>query len=160
MRRAISLVEMIIASLVLATLGLAIYENLAQATRGVAADRLTEAKRHLVLDVLERFSQTYTDLPAQFPPRPPYRKELTIDETFELVAIPEAERPTLKAILTAGKVEGFTISWEPRMAAGRGVKELALRLDALSCLARVAGDSPGARIESFRLSFARGTVGQ
>ena len=161
MRRGISLVEMMIATLVLATLGLAIYENLVQTTRGVAADRLTEAKRHLVLDLLERYSQTYTELPALFQgEKKPYRKELTIDQTFDIVAIPEKERATLKAILTSGKVEGFTLSWEPRMVSGRGAKEAALRLDALWCLARTAGDSPGAKVESFRLSYARGKVGE
>lgn len=160
-RRAISLVEMLIASLVLATLGLAIYENLIQTTRGVNTDRLTEAKRHLTLDLLERFSQTYTDLPHLFQgEKAPYIKQLTIDQTFEVLGIQDPEARTLKAILVAGKVEGFTLTWTPRQASGRGNKAAALRLDALWVQAVVAGDSPGARIESFRLSCARGQVGE
>lgn len=152
---------MLIAALVLATLGLAIYDNLIQVTRGVTADRLTEAKRHIVLDMLERFSQTYTDLPAVFHGQPqPYAKTFTLDQTFEAIAIPASERPTLKAILESGKVEGFTLTWTPRTQSGRGAKEAALRLDALFCLAVVAGDSPGSRVESFRLSFSRGQVGE
>jgi hypothetical protein len=160
-RSAISLVEMLIASLVLATLGLAIYENLIQTTRGVNTDRLTEAKRHIVLDLLERFSQTYTDLPHLFQDeKKPFRKKLTVDQAFEVLGIKDPEAKTLRDILTAGKVEGFTVSWTPRQASGRGNKAAALRLDALWVQAAVAGDSPGMRVESFRLSYARGQVGE
>jgi hypothetical protein len=160
-RRALSLVEVIIATLVLAGLGLAIYETVISSTRGLAADRLTEAKRNLVLDLLERFCQPYTDIPALFAGRsPPYVRQLTIDEVFDIVRMPTAERPTLKAILAAGKVEGFSLAWTPRLEAGRGTTAEALRLDALWCAPVVAGDSPGARVECFRIFQARGTVGE
>ena len=160
MRKAFSLVETLIATAVLATLGLAVYEVLIQSTHGVTTDRLTEAKRHIVLDLLERFSQPYTDLPAMFGDKPPFTRKLELDETFQVLHIPDADVPTLKAILVAGKVDGFTLSWTPRQKSGRGDKASALRLDTLWVTPSVAGDSPGPRTESFRISFARGTVGE
>ena len=161
-RPAFSLVETLIAALVLSTLGLAVYEVLIQSTHGVTTDRLTEAKRHLTLDLLERFCQPATDLPAMFDRSkdPPYIRTLTLDETFQVLSIPEKEIPPLKQILQSGKVEGFTLSWTPRQKSGRGNKELALRLDALWVTPVVSGDSPGPRTESFRLSFARGRMGE
>lgn len=156
------MVETLIASLVMATLGLAVYEVLIQSTRGVSTDRLTEAKRHMVLDLLERLCQPYTDLPALFDRSkpPPYQRKLSLTEAFGLVRIPDAEVEALKATLESGKVEGFTLTWTPRQKTGRGSKSLALRLDALWVTPVVAGDSPGPRTESFRMSFARGTVGE
>jgi prepilin-type N-terminal cleavage/methylation domain-containing protein len=157
-RRGLSLVEVLITSVVLATVGVAIYQVLSQTTRGVTTDRLTEAKRHLVLDLLERFSQPYTDLPALFAGQKSPSRLLTLDETFQVLSIPPTEIPALKAILETGKVHGFTLTWTPRQKSGRGNADLALRLDALWCAPVVSGDSPGPRTESFRLSFGRGKV--
>lgn len=166
MRRlaAFSLVEVLIATLVLAVLGLAIYESAISSTRGVATDRLTEATRGICMDLLERFCQPYTDLPALFPPPrakgPPFQRELSLDETFAIVGIPDKQVPVLRSILTSGKVEGFTLSWQPRVDKGRGATPSALRLDLLAITPKVPGDSPGHRVESFRFFAARGVVGE
>ena len=164
MRRGLSLVEVMIATLVIATLGLAIYELGITSTRGVAIDRLTQAERGLAQDLLEQLAQPYTGLPALFPsPRgdgPAFTKTFTLDQVFAIVKIPDSEIPTLKATLTAGKVEGFSLTWRPRLENGNGGKEDALRLDYLQVIPMVAGDSPGPRIESFRVFAARGQVGE
>lgn len=157
-RTGFSLVETLIATVVLAVLGLAIYEVLISSTRGVQTDRLTEAKRHIVLDLLELYSQPYSDITGVFHGQPNKSRKLGLDETFAVLAIPEEERPALKAILEAGKVEGFTLSWTPSQKTGRGNPQLALRLDALWCTPVVTGDSPGPRTESFRIAFGRGKV--
>lgn len=164
MKRGFTIVEILIASLIIATLGMVIYDMAIGSTRGVTTDRLTEAQRGLVQDLLERFCQPYTDLPALFPPprqgKPPYQRELSLDETFAIVGIPEKQIATLKSILVSGKVEGFTLSWMPRVDKGRGATPAALRLDLLSITPKVAGDSPGHRVESFRFFAARGVVGE
>lgn len=157
-RAGFSLVETLIATVVLAVLGLAIYEVLISSTRGVQTDRLTEAKRHIVLDLLELYSQPYSDITGVFHGQPTKSRKLSLDETFSVLAIPEEERPVLKSILESGKVEGFTLSWTPSQKTGRGNPDLALRLDALWCTPVVTGDSPGPRTESFRIAFARGKV--
>ena len=163
-RAAISLLEVLIATLVLATLGLAIYELGIGSTRGVAIDRLTQAQRGLAQDLLEQLAQPYTGLPALFPtPRgdgPAYSKLFTLDQVFAIVQIPADEIPALKATLVNGKVEGFVLTWRPRLDAGRGATDDALRLDYLQVLAQVPADSPGPRVETFRVFAARGTVGE
>jgi prepilin-type N-terminal cleavage/methylation domain-containing protein len=163
-RPGFTLVEMMIATLVLATLGMVIYDMAIGSTRGVTTDRLTEAQRGLVNDLLERFCQPYSDLPALFPaPRgkgPPFHRPLSLDQTFQLIGVPEKQIPTLRSILVSGKVEGFTLTWHPRVDNGRGATPSALRLDLLSITPKVAGDSPGHRVEGFRFYAARGTVGE
>lgn len=163
-RRGFTLVEILIATLVLATLGLTIFDLATGSTRGVSTDRLTEAERGLVQDMLEQFCQPYTSIPVLFPkPRgngPPFSRKFTLDEVMNLVQIPEPERPTLKGILTRGGVDGFTVTWWPRIDNGHGTTDDALRLDYLQVVPVVAGDSPGPRVESFRVFLARGAVGE
>lgn len=161
-RQAVTLLEVLIATLVLASLGMAIYESAISSTRGVTTDRLTEVTRGLCADLLERFCQPYTDVPALFPRdgKPARLRTFTVDETFTLVGVPEKEAPGLKAVLAAGKVEGFTLVWKPRIDHGRGTTASALRLDALWVSPLVAGDSPGGRVEVFRVFAARGVVGE
>lgn len=159
MRRALTIVEVLIAMLVIAGLGMAIHDMSISQTRGVAADRLTEAKRNLTLDILERCAQPYTVVPQLFLGLSVRRRILKLDEAFRLVGIPAEEAPALAGILTAGGVEGFTVTWEPGRTRGRGAKENALRLDVMSVIPYVSGDSPGPRVESFRVFFARGEAG-
>lgn len=160
-RAGFSLVEVLLAVLILGSTGAAVYELLISSTRGVAIDRLTEAKRHLICDLLERFCQPYSQVPALFAGKgPPYVRQLSLDETFQTVAMPEEDAHELRAILTAGKVEGFSLAWTPRLEAGRGNSAAALRLDGLWCAAVTAGDSPGPRVEAFRVFAARGVAGE
>ena len=161
-RGAFTLVEVLIATLVLAGLGLSIYEMAITSTRGVATDRLAETERGLVQDLLERFCQPYTDIASLFPeePKGPRTRPLTLDEALALTGIPDAEAPTLKAILTAGRVEGFTVLWQPRIGQGNGTSADALRLDSLTISPILAGDSTGPRIESFRVFAVRGEVAE
>ena len=161
MRRGFSLIEGLLSILILAVTGLGVYELLIQSTRGVAVDRLTEVKRHLILDLLERYCQPYSEVPALFHGKPPpYLRQLSLDEVFEIVAIPAAEAAELKATLVNGKDEGFSLAWTPRLEAGRGDVNGALRLDGLWCTAVVAGDSPGPRVQAFRVFAARGKAGE
>lgn len=160
MRGGLSIVEVLIAMMVIAGLGLAIWDASISTTRGVGADRLQEAVRHVKLDILERCCQPYSVVPQLFAGLPkPYRRVLTLDESFELIGMDAGDARTLKAILTAGGVEGFTLMWEPGRGTGKGKKALALRLDVLSVIPALKGDSPGPRVESFRVFFTRGEAG-
>ena len=160
--RAFTLVEVLIATLILAGLGLTIYEMAITSTRGVSTDRLAETERGLVQDLLERFCQPYTDIASLFPeePKGARTRTLTLDEAIALVGVPEAEAPTLKNILVAGKVEGFTVLWQPRISQGSGTTADALRLDSLTVSPYISGDSPGPRIESFRVFAVRGELAE
>jgi prepilin-type N-terminal cleavage/methylation domain-containing protein len=160
--RAFTLIEVLIATLVLAGLGLSIYEMAISSTRGVATDRLSEVQRGLVQDLLERFCQPNTDIASMFPEQPKnFRsRTFTVDEALAIVHVEPEEAPTLKAILTAGKVEGFTLVWQPRIGQGKGSAADALRLDSLSVAPVLVGDSPGPRIESFRVFAVRGDQGE
>ena len=57
-------------------------------------------------------------------------------------------------------MDGFSVSWHPRIDEGHGPKTMALRLDALWVSPILAGESPGARVEAFRVFAARGEVGE
>lgn len=161
-RRGVTLLEVLISTLVLASLGMAIYEGAISSTRGVTTDRLTELTRGLCADLLETFCQPYTNIPALFPrdAAPVRTKVFTVDEVFSMVGIPAAEAPGLKATLAAGQVDGFAITWKPRIDQGRGKSANALRLDVLWVTPQVSGDSPGGRVEVFRVFAARGGVGE
>lgn len=161
-RHAFSMVEVLLAALTIGVLGMVIYEMAIASTRGVSTDRLVEAQRHMCLDLLERFCQPTTDLPELYKGDTAKArvKTLSLDDAMKLVAIHPDEMPTLKAILTAGKVEGFTLAWTPRCDQGRGDIKSALRLDALFVTPVVSGDTPGQRVETFRLFAARGTAGE
>jgi len=164
-RAAFTLLEVLIATLILAGLGMSIYELAITSTRGVATDRFTQVERGLVQDLLELFCQPATMLPSLFPKEsrgagPGFSKTLTIDEVLAKLSIPAAEVPTLKATLATNKVEGFTVTWQPRIDAGHGPKTQALRLDMVTVVPVVAGDSADLRVESFRVFAARGEQGE
>lgn len=164
MSRGLTLIEVLIATLVIAGLGLAIYEGAILSTRGVGADRLKEVQRGLCMDLLERFCQPYTDVAGLYDRAkhkgPPFVRALSVDEVLETLAVDAKEAPAIKSILAAGKVDGFSLSWHPRIDAGRGPRTLALRLDALWVSPVLSGESPGARVEAFRVFAARGEVGE
>lgn len=162
MRRAFTLLEVLLATLVIAGLGLAIYEGAILSTRGIGTDRLKEIERGLCMDLLERFCQPYTDVAGLFDratqKTPPFVRTLTVDETLELLAIEPKQVATMKSILVSGRIEGFTVTWHPRVDEARGPRPLALRLDALWVAPLVTGESPGMNTEAFRLFAARGEV--
>src|SRR5204863_500699 len=85
-------------------------------------DGARQPTRGLCMDLLERFCQPYTDVPALFPGDKGQARTKTfpVDQVLELVAVPAKELPTMKAVLAAGKVEGFTMTWRPRVDQGRG----------------------------------------
>lgn len=164
-RAAFTLLEMIIATLVIAGLGIAIYDLAITSTRGVSTDRFTQVERGLVQDLLELLCQPYSRIEDLFPkqsrgPGPGFAKTLPIDQVIDMLGIPPKETPTLKSILSAAKVEGFTVTWEPRIDAGHGPKSAALRLDMVTVVPMVAGDSPDLRVQSFRVFAVRGMVGE
>src|SRR4051812_24107381 len=103
MRRGVTLLETLIATLVLASLGLAIYEGAISSTRGVGTDRLTETVRGLCADLLERFCQPYTDIPALFPRdgKDVRSKVFTLDEVFTMVAVDPKDAADVRAVLAA-----------------------------------------------------------
>lgn len=162
MRRAFTLIEVLLATLVIAGLGLAIYEGAILSTRGVGTDRLKEIERGLSMDLLERFCQPYTDVAGLFDraaqKTPPFIRTLTIDETLDVLAVDSEQAATMKSILVSGKIEGFTVTWHPRVDEARGPRPLALRLDALWVAALATGESPGMNTEAFRIFCARGEV--
>jgi prepilin-type N-terminal cleavage/methylation domain-containing protein len=155
-RHGFSLIEVLVASLILAGVGLAVYDTLIASTRGIAVDRATEAKRRLVLDLLERFCHPYSDVELFFArgaPSPATR-QLTVDEVLELVALPAQDRPLLKQILATASVSGFTLAWTRGLAVGTGKRD-ALRLDKLWVYPVTTKAERGPVVDSFRMFYVR-----
>lgn len=155
-RRAISLIEVLVALLVMAGLGVSIYDTMFSTLRGVSVDRVSQARRQMTLDLLERFAQPYSDIAHFFrdTPRTHAELELSIDEAMKIVAIPDSERPLLKSILQSGSVHGFTLVWHRGLAIGEG-ETRRLRKDRLWVHTVFTAAQKGPQISSFRVFYVR-----
>lgn len=158
MVRAFSLVEVLVATLVMAALGFSLYDTMISTTRGVQVDRASEARRQITLDLLERFAQPYSDVQYLFPrgdaARGPVTRELDLDQAMELVAIPTGDRALLKSILVSGSIKGFTVVWHRGLTVGGGDK-LRLRKDRIWIYPVFTRVVPGAQGGSFRVFAVR-----
>jgi type II secretory pathway pseudopilin PulG len=156
--RAFSLVEVLVAALVMAALGFSVYDAMVSTTRGIQVDRASEARRQITLDLLERFAQPYSDVHYLFPrgdaPRGPVTRELDLDQAMDAVAIPTADRPLLKSILSSGSIRGFTVVWSRGLTVGGGDK-LRLRKDRIWIHPVFTRVVPGAQSGSFRVFAVR-----
>lgn len=156
-RSALTLVEVLIAVAVLAVLGMAVQTTMVQTLRGIAVDRESEMKRHVVQDLLERFCHPYSDIDSLFPPNTTVgNRQLTVDQALALIGMPAPERDLTAQILKSAEVIGFSLTWHRQLAAGMGDPDRALRLDRLVVKPVQLGNRPGATISSFRVFAIRG----
>ena len=151
-----SLVEVLVATLIVSGLAIGVYDSLIASNRALSVDRVSEVKRRMSLDLIERFAHPYSDIELVFPKsvKTPAVKQLTIDEAMELVAVPAESRMLLKAILSGGHVVGFTLAWSRGLVIGAG-KSDQLRLDKLWVHPVVNEATPGASGASFRMFYVR-----
>ena len=63
-RSGISFIEILIAMLIIAGLGVTIQSMMVSTVQGIGYDRATETKRQMALDLLERFAHPHTDIEA------------------------------------------------------------------------------------------------
>lgn len=162
-RRALSLIEVLLALAIIASLGVAIQSLMVGTVSGIGVDRLSEVKRHMVLDLLERFCHPYSDIEAvvaggqPVAAGAPLTRVLTVDQAIAVVALPDRHAPVTRAVLTAGEVTGFTLVWTKGASVGKGNPEKALRLDTLWVFPVNARPTRGAQVSSFRIFAVRGT---
>lgn len=157
-RAAVSLVEVLIAVVVLSLLSVAFYGTLVASLRGVSTDRLTEAKRFVTQDLLERFAHPSSDLVTLFPPggTGPRERLLTLDEALSFTGLMAKAAAPVRQTLTEGGVTGFKLVWVPGVSTGPGGGPRAARLDLVWCIPALTGASPGPRVDSFRVFPERG----
>lgn len=153
-----SLVEVLIAAVVLAVVGVFIQGTMVQTLRGVGIDRLTEAKRQMTLDLLERFCHPYSSIASLYQPgnQPVKTRALTLDESMDAVAMPDEHRKLMKGILESGGVTGFNLVWERAKSKGAGDPARAIFLNVLWVFPIVSQKTPGTRVDSFRAFYIRG----
>lgn len=163
-RAGVSFMEILIAMLVIAGLGVTIQGMMVSTVQGIGFDRATEAKRQLALDLLERFAHPHTDIEALFTPpggtpramKETHTRELTLEECITLVAMPEKQAKVVTEILRANHFIGFTLAWTKGMEVGKGDADFALRSDLLWVFPRQTRNVRGALVSSFRVFAARG----
>jgi hypothetical protein len=155
-RRAISLVEVLVAVAVMAVLGFSIHDTMFATLRGVQVDRVSEARRQLTLDLLERFAHPYSDIALLFAKdvASPAVRELSVDEALRMVAIPDAERALVKSTLASGAVKGFSLVWHRGLAIGEGQSHR-LRRDRLWVHTVFTKVQSGPQLASFRVFYVR-----
>lgn len=155
-RGGISLVEVMVAVAVMAVLGFSVYDTMFSTVRGVQVDRVTQARRQIVLDLLERFAQSYSDIAYFFPENAPSpaTRELSVDEALRIVSVGESERPLVKSILESGAVKGFNLVWHRGLAIGEG-ESARLRKDRLWVYTVFTTRASGPQTASFRVFAVR-----
>lgn len=159
-----SLVEVLIAVLVLATLGVAIQSTMVGTLQGIQIDRATEVKRHVCLDLLERFATPYSDIESVFERsevakvdgRVALARSLTIDEALTMIAVSGPEAAAIKQTLQTAGVTAFTLAWNKGLQAEAPDAPSALRMDKLWCFPVTARAAPGGSGAGFRLFCLRG----
>lgn len=157
-RRGLSLVEVMIALAVLGVLGIAVQSAMIQTVAGLSVDRESELKRHVVLDLLERFCHPYSDIDSLFPPGTTgtATKQITVEEALALTALPDEESAVASQILKSASISGFSLIWSKALTVAAGDPERALRLDRLVVKPVQVSQGPGATIASFRMFAVRG----
>jgi hypothetical protein len=157
-RRAVTFVEVLIAFLVIAGLGVTVQGLMVSTIQGIQIDRASEVKRNMTLDLLERFCTPYSDLFSIFPATItfPATREISVDEAITLTQIPAAEAAVVKTILQTAGINSFSLTWQKRLDAGSGDDSSALRLDQLFVRPVETKNTPGARLNSFRVFYVRG----
>jgi prepilin-type N-terminal cleavage/methylation domain-containing protein len=164
LRCGVTFIEILVAMAILAGLGITIQSLMVTTVQGIGIDKVTEAKRQMVLDLLERFGHPYSDIEALFkrPGSAPVVAgkaafaTLTLDEAIALIAIPDKQAAITKATLVAGGTTGFTVSWTKAVEPGAGDPDLALRLDELWVFPVQSADVRGSFVSSFRVFSTRG----
>jgi hypothetical protein len=154
--RGVSLVEVLVATLVMAGLGVSIYDTMISTSRGIQVDRVAEAKRYLTLDLLERFCHPYSDLGYLYPKGTPSPavKQITIEDAMTLVGVATEDRAQLKQTLETGSVTGFTLVWHRGLAQGLGTSNV-LRKDRLWVHCVTSKQLPGPKTDTFRVFTVR-----
>jgi hypothetical protein len=153
-RAAVSLIEVLLAVTVLALLAVAFYGLVASSARGIASDRLTEAKRFVIQDLLERFAHPGSDLSSLIKDTEVSR-ELTIEEALRFTALPDDEAKQVASILKVGLVKGFLLTWL-RNVDDRGTGPRSMTLHSLRCTPVLAPDTRGPNVDSYRYWAQRG----
>lgn len=156
--RGVSLVEVLVALLIIACLGVTIQSLMVSTISGIGIDRASEVKRNMVLDLLERFCHPYSDLEVLFPKNSPpvATREISIDDAIRIVQIPEKEAAVVKAILTADGIVAFSLTWTRGFTTGSGAAGKALRLDLLWCKPVQQNPAAGSMMNTFRIFYVRG----
>lgn len=157
-RHGLSIVEVLLAFAVLGVLGLAVQSSMIQTVQGLQVDRESEMKRHVVLDLLERFCHPYTDIDSLFPAGATgtSTKEVTVEEALALIAMPDEEAAVSAQILKNAQITGFSLVWSKGLRVADGDPERAIRLDRLVVKPVQTGQGPGAQVTSFRVFAVRG----
>jgi hypothetical protein len=159
------MLEVLIAVLVLAILGVSIQSTMVGTLQGVQIDRASEVKRRVCLDLLERFCHPYSDIESLFavPPQAPpdggptkFTRELTVDETLKVIAMPGREATSVKQTLQIGNVRGFNLVWTRGLRVEQAGSPATLRLDRLWCHAVIPRPQPGVTSDAFRMFCLRG----
>jgi len=155
-RTALSLAEVLIATLVLAGLGVAVQTLMVSTLKGVQVDRVSEVKRNITLDLLERFAHPESSVATLFPPDAPVpaSRELSFDEVADKLGFSESEAQTARAILAAGKVTGFKLVWHRGVSVSLPGSGRSMRLDRLWCQP-IEAEGRGAHVSSFRVFHVR-----
>lgn len=159
-----SLVEVLIAVLVLATLGVAIQSTMVGTLQGIQIDRATEVKRHVCLDLLERFATPYSDVESLFARgdvakidgKVAVSRSVTVDEALAMIAVSGPEAAAIKQTLQTAGVTAFTLAWNKGLQAEGSDAPAALRMDKLWCFPVTARTQPGGSGAGFRLFCLRG----
>lgn len=157
MHAAVSLVEVLVAALVLSVVGTALYSSMTATVRTAGLDRSDEARRQVLHDLLERYAQDFSDLASLWPPgaAAPFTRTLTVDEALEATGNLPATSTTLKASLSTGQVTGFTLAYSPAISIAAGDPARAVRLDRLYAMTELAPEARGPAVVSFRLFVGR-----
>lgn len=157
---AVTFVEVLIAFLVIAGLGVTVQGLMVSTIQGIQIDRASEMKRNLTLDLLEKFCHPYTDLFSIFGENPtfPAIREIPIDKAIDFVGLPVPEGKIVKAILETAGVYSFLLTWQKGLEVGPGSPASALRLDQLFVRPVETKGGPGARLNSFRVFYVRSTL--
>jgi hypothetical protein len=156
-RHGLSLAEILIATLVLAGLGVAIQSLMVSTLQGVQVDRVSEVKRNITLDLLERFAHPYSTVDELFVRSvgSPATREMSVAEAITTIGMTPEDAAVAKAILATGKVTGFMLVWHRGVANSAPGSGRTLRLDRLWCHP-VEAEGRGARVNSFRVFHVRG----
>lgn len=158
-RAGLTFVEILLSIVVIALLGVAIQTTMVSTVHGVQVDRDSEIRRHVTLDLLERFCHPYSDVDSLFPAggTNPHTRELSVDEAVSMLGMRPEEGQLTRKLLEVGGVTGFSLVWHRGVAVAPGDPAQALRLDRLWVRPVTSSAAPGAVVNSFRVFAVRGS---